>query len=84
MQRRTTTGLQIINKSLIRLRERFIEKKERKSRQMSVLPLHLPTYSKNRHFFLPLYVTRCVKFVADCWPFSLIFTQFVSFFFLNF
>ena len=29
-------------------------KKERKNRQMSVLPLHLPTYSKNRHFsFFP-------------------------------
>ena len=30
-------------------RERFIEKKE-KNLQMSVLPLHLPTYSKNWHF----------------------------------
>ena len=29
------------------LRERFIEKKKEKNLQMSVLPLHLPTYSKN-------------------------------------
>ena len=29
------------------LRERFIEKKGKNDRQMSVLPLHLPTYSKN-------------------------------------
>ena len=31
----------------ILLWERFIEKKRKKHRQMSVLPLHLPTYSKN-------------------------------------
>ena len=34
------------------LRERFIEKKEEKNWKMSVLPLHLPTYSKNWHFSL--------------------------------
>ena len=35
------------------VRERFI-KKRRKNRQMSVLPLDLSTYSKNRHFsFFP-------------------------------
>ena len=48
-----------------RLRERFIEKIRKKNRQMSVLPLHLPTYSKNRHFsfFSPYMSQDASKFL---------------------
>ena len=47
------------------LRERFIEKKGKNDRQMSVLPLHLPTYSKNRHFsfFSPYMSQDASKFL---------------------
>ena len=74
-------------KNIIRivLRERFIEKKKEKTDKCLFCPYtYLRTVKTDIFLFFPLYVTRCVKIFADCWPFSLIFTQFGSFFFLNF
>ena len=68
------------------LRERFIEKKEEKNRQMSVLPLHLPTYSKNRHFsFFPPYMSQdASKFLPIVGLFLSFLPNLLVFFFLNF